>query len=293
VEGLRTIKRRHEDRIKHVTGLGDDRSTVVLRVIGKLRGKGVDVGRQAVASAAIGSAHRYPRFALSYDQHGIEVDLRHVAGELTAGPSYYAAARDIIDEVIDQRLNDGITKGEVDHISVFAWARLPLLVYLGSRLDDNVPTDIYQRHRGSSHWAWPSEDEGASFSVSHSPIRDGDEAVLIVNVSGSVQPNELPAELQDLPRFSLALQGAAPHPDAIVSVSALASFERAYRQVLAEVEASYKHLRSLHVFAAAPVSAAVIMGRAWDRSVHPALVIYDRTDLGYKPAFKVGGHETA
>jgi len=41
------------------------------------------------------------------------------------------------------------------------------------------------------------------------------------------------------------------------------------------------------------VSAAVIMGRAWDRSVHPALVLYDRTDLGYKPAFRVGGHETA
>jgi hypothetical protein len=46
----------------------------------------------------------------------------------------------------------------VHHLSVFAFARLPLLVYLGSCLDDTIATDIYQRHRLNEAWTlWVPE----------------------------------------------------------------------------------------------------------------------------------------
>jgi hypothetical protein len=59
------------------------------------------------------------------------------------------------------------------------------------------------------------------------------------------------------------------------------------RQLLSELEASHKNLRRVHIMAAAPVSAAVTIGRVHDANVHPALVVYDRTDGRYIPALEI------
>ena len=46
VEYLRELKQRHEDRIRYLTALGDDAETVVLRVIGDIRGAAVELSEQ-------------------------------------------------------------------------------------------------------------------------------------------------------------------------------------------------------------------------------------------------------
>ena len=45
----------------------------------------------------------------------------------------------------------------MSHLSVFAFARLPLLVDLGAAIDDNVAVEVYQRHRSTDEWAWLDE----------------------------------------------------------------------------------------------------------------------------------------
>ncbi len=51
--------------------------------------------------------------ALSFDWRGVEIDLRHVAGELEADDSYYKAAAARIDEVVSQRLRPAAEQGAV------------------------------------------------------------------------------------------------------------------------------------------------------------------------------------
>ncbi|MFJ9155151.1 HNH endonuclease [Streptomyces sp. NPDC102270] len=46
VEKLRRLKQVHEDRIRHLTSLGPDRATTVLRVVGRIHGKEVELSRQ-------------------------------------------------------------------------------------------------------------------------------------------------------------------------------------------------------------------------------------------------------
>ena len=43
---LKQIKQEHEDRIRHITGLDKNRRTVVLRVMGRIRGNEVELTRQ-------------------------------------------------------------------------------------------------------------------------------------------------------------------------------------------------------------------------------------------------------
>lgn len=290
IEKLRTIKRGHEDLIRHLTGMVPDQRTVVVRMLGRVRGNEVELHRDSAAAAVLRSDNRFPDFPLSYDRHGVEIDLRHLPGEADATPQYYAAAKGIIDEVIGHKLSGGVVKDQVHHLSVFAFARLPLLVYLGSKLDDTIPTEIYQRHRAGESWDWGAQAEIVGFQAV--PVGDCvasgmTEAILIVNVSGTIQVTELPNELESLPAYQLHPTTGTPGPDMLRRRESLANFVSAVRGFFSSLEQDAKTIRKLHVFGALPISAAVALGRAHDPQVHPTLTIYDRTRTGYLPVLEI------
>jgi hypothetical protein len=286
VTTLRDRKRRHEERIRHLTSFTENQFTVVLRMIGRLRGSAVEVDRDAAAAAIIAAGRHFPRFDLAYDRHGIEIDLRNIVGEPSADEAYYREAVRAIDDVMSGRVADGLRKGDIRHLSVFAFGRLPLLVHLGARLDDTVPVEVYQRHRDDS-WVWKDQ-EPVSFEARLPGPGTGSEGVLIVNVSGSIHPHELPPELQALPLLELRATAVTPHPGLIGDPRSLAAFEATVRGLLAGIEAQHKDIQLLHTFLAIPLSTAVTLGRTHDPAVHPALRLYDRTDNGYRPAIEIG-----
>jgi CBASS immunity sensor of nucleotide second messenger signals len=288
VERLRQIKQRHEDRIRHVTALGADNTTVVLRVIGTVRGAAVEVPRAAAAAAVVASAGRFPAFALSHDRQGLEVDLRGIPGEADADEAYYRAAARAIDTAIAQRLAPAVAERLVPHLSVFAFARLPLLVYLGSRLDDTIPTQLYQRHRHTEQWTWPQRSRRTSFIYRAPPPQGGArEAVLVVSASATIHPRELPAPLRRLPAFTVEPERAVPGPDVITNPRSLASFKTTMRRLFANLERDHKQIRRLHLIAAMPVSAAVTLGRCITWGIHPSLAIYERTDTTYHRTMEI------
>ncbi len=288
VEKLFDLKREHEAFIRDVTSRSESQKTVVLRLRGTVRAAPDDLSRDAATKAVLGSTSRFPSFPFS-DRFGVEIDLRGIAGETEADDAYYAAAARKIDETIEQFLKPVAANDGVPHLSVFAIARLALLVYLGSRLDDTIATDIYQRHRAGETWCWPADAESATF-VSRTDV-DGDgsgpDAVLIANASGTIHPHELPSEVRGLPRFVIEPVNAVPGTDTIACPETLASFERAVRDLLAQLEATNKGVRRLHVFAAAPVSAAVTLGRAVGWGIHPSLFVYERAGDSYRLAMEV------
>jgi SMODS-associated and fused to various effectors sensor domain len=279
IERLRQIKRAHEEWVAKVTGLDRDRSTAVLRLIGNLRGKSVDIPRPTAAAAVLESDDRFPDFPLGLDRSGVEIELREIPGEAAPDATYWQVGTAKIDEVIAHGLDEAIRTDRVSHVSVFAFARLPLLVYLGAAIDDNVAVEVYQRHRSTDEWAWLDEKVVDFIGVVEvAPDRYATEAVLILNVAGSVSAEEVPTDLRALPRIVLAPSGATPAPDLMSSRAALRSFENAMRTLFADLEASAKDLQRLHVFAALPVSAAVALGRVHDSHIRPALAIYSRDD---------------
>ena len=283
VEMLRELKRAHEDQIRHQTGLTADRRTTVLRVFGTVRGAEMALSRDEAARAVVESGGRFPLFLPSYDQQGIEIDLRHIPGEPSGDEHYYEAAMRQIDSVVSGRVLEGLRKDRIDHLSVFAIARLPLLVYLGSKLDDGVDADVYQRHRRSGGWSWPIGDADATFDVTET--RGGDpaasDAILVTNLSGTTTLAHLPNELSSAPAYELSVDGA--HEDVIASPEVLKRFESTTRKFMSGLETTRKSLVRLHVFGALPVSAAVTFGRCMKaRDLRPAVVLYDLVDGGYR-----------
>ncbi|WP_329286966.1 SAVED domain-containing protein [Streptomyces sp. NBC_00691] len=300
VEWLRRAKQEHEDRVRYLTALGPEKATTVVRMVGSVHGNAVELSRETAADA-VTAGRRFPLYLESYNRHGVEIDLRHTPGEQAAAAwdaeaaaeasrHYYRQATTVIEDAVRHRLRPGIERESVQHVSVFGFARLPLLVYLGSLLDDTVPTDIYQRHRYEQSWAWPAESGPVTDFTAHQVQagRDESEAVVVVNVSGVIAPCEIPQGLSALRRYEVTPAGAQTGPDILQCRASLRQLEETLRLFLARLEREAKSLRRLHVLPAVPLSAAVALGRVHHPQVHPQLVIYERLAGSYMPTLEVG-----
>lgn len=288
VERLTKLKAEHEGWVHRLTGLEKARGTAVVRVRGDVRGSAVELTKATCAEAVITCEDRFPEFPLAFDEYGIEIDLHGLPGEMAADTGYWQAGMARIDEVLAHKVHEAVRTGRVRHISVFAFARLPLVVYLGARLDDTTPVTIYERHRRSQSWVWPAARSTVRFAVQlpQAPP-SGTEAVVIVNVSGTVQTDKIPEPLRGLRRYVVAPVAATPSTEVIDSLAALEAFRAAVRELFATIESFDTGIERLHVLAALPVSAAVTLGRAHTAHVDPRLAIYDRAAVGYTPALEI------
>ncbi len=273
---LREMKRRHEHRIRELTDLRDEDRSTVIRIVGNLHGTGVELSRQTVAEALLRN-RKFPHYAL-LGPNEFEVDLRGLAGEPNSTPAYWDMGRDMITQRL-RLLDEHIRTEVVRHISVFALTRVPFLISLGTMLDDTVPADVYARRRdGGEGWGWTSGAPDTNFG--YQPLRADrahESIAVLFSVSGRIDPARLPETggygwVYEL----LPEDGTTPNPDVIRTARSLDNFTRTWRQLLAELETAITGPTSIDVFAAVPVTAAVSIGRALMKAVHPRLRVYDR-----------------
>lgn len=166
---------------------------------------------------------------------------------------------------------------------------LPLLLYLGSKLDDGSPVDVYQRHRATDSGAWPqSGDPGTGFAISYTEgAPAAAEGALITNLSGTTPSTDLPDHMRGLPTWTLT-PDSGPAEDIFGHPAVLGRFAAAVRRYFTHLEATHKHLRTLHLIGALPLSGTVVFGRIL-KSTHlrPTVITYDRTGEGYRRALEV------
>ena len=125
VATLKEYKRSHEERTKHVTGLGPDLKTSIVQLKALINNQPVAIPVAQVTEAV---APRYPS-----DTRGWVMDLTHISD---IDPDYIQVACRKIQCDLDKIYAPGMDVESTRHISLFALAPIPLLVYLGSRLSN-------------------------------------------------------------------------------------------------------------------------------------------------------------
>ncbi|MEV5835521.1 SAVED domain-containing protein [Nocardia sp. NPDC052112] len=285
VDVLREIKSRHEDMVMAATDFATQHRSLIVTTRASVRGTTTKASNRQIAQALI-EARRAP-YSVDGRQIRVEIDLTDSESE----PWVWERGCQRIDEAV-ARLEADTCGGAVDHVSVFALAPIPLLTYLGHRLDDKYGVEVHRRDRVDSDtaWCWPrNENADINFTTSLDDTEsDAREAVVLVSVSGTVTRDRIPEGLAQLPVLELRPDGVLPGLDAIGSRTDLQRFSVAWRQLLALVEQRLPQARTLHVLAAVPAPAAVNMGRYRPRIVSPALVMYQRTDADtFEAAVKI------
>ncbi|MFD2415407.1 SAVED domain-containing protein [Amycolatopsis pigmentata] len=281
-EKLRELKQAHERRIEMATARGQLTRTAVIRVGSKIRGAYSIASQKEVAETL---------FALNYlglVESQWSGDFTCSITGNTGGKGFWQAGEQQIDDTLS-RVRQAIEQGDVEHISVFPFAPIPLLVYLGSRLDDKTTTRIFQKHRGQgAGWSWAEDGRAVEFATDLVESRRSDtEVVLVCEMSSPVNPENLPADIRELPRRVLRPVAQVPSPVLIDSEQSLTNFASAWRTLLAEVESAYPRATRWHVVASVPVSVAVELGRAFMRDAQPPVTVYERSDAGYMAVLDV------
>lgn len=282
VDQLRTFKRQHEDDIRRLTGLLRKPKSTVIRVAGDIRGQVVDFSKQSVIRVLL-DEQRFPDFTLHADGSNYEVDLRQHDGEDTSDPRYWSSSQLTLERRL-KPLKHHLRSNNIDHISVFALARIPLLVTLGGQLDDITNVTVHNRRRDEG-WGWYAEGptEGLRFAVAKT-AGEGDPLVTF-SLSGPVDLDALPEELRSVPRYDIRAEGADLNPSILRSREDLQALTDVWLGVLATLEAEHRN-KPISLILAVCAAAAVDIGRVHMRSAHAPLRVYDRVDDSYQFAIQ-------
>jgi hypothetical protein len=281
---LEKYKRDHETRIFTLTATKADRKTTIVQLKSRVAGQTVAI---PVADVRQAVSPRYPD-----DPRGFIIDLTSMRVE---NDDFLQAAARTIKTEIDRLYSPGMEVESTRHISLFALAPIPLLMYLGRQLSNKVPVDPYQRHRDTEDWAWKADGKPVGYKFSR--IRKGTDrtkVAMMLPLSGPIKTQDLPSTIDG--RFSIYQIGLAkgkPTPTYLRLREDVTEFRRVYQEALRSIAGNHRRLEELHFFPAVPAPIAVLCGRELLPKVDPALLIYDyqKNQGGFQPTLWINKSE--
>jgi hypothetical protein len=271
VELLRRYKQEHEERIERQTAIQTNRRTEMV-LFGSRIAERQGLVTIEQARAATLSEERYPA-----SENGIQIALADLEFS-EADPEYWKLVPKLIDRKLLPYLNslEGPTGYPINHLSVFALAPIPALIYLGKRIGDIIAAEIFQRQRSTDDWKWlPLEDPEFAYILERPTDPDAPSSVAVnLSLSGTVIGADIERSVGSrVPTYTMRI--ADPRPDFLRAKEQLELFRTEWRRLLSEVRGRFGEECEVHLFPAIPNSVAVEIGRSLLPKVDPKLVIYD------------------
>lgn len=277
---LRRWKEAHEHRIELVTGIHPTKESQVILY-------GAAIGEMAALLS--------PRDAMEavfpdwYPASERPISLAmHWEGKDT-DPGYWQTEEANLVRSFERHVRPLLTGST--HLSIFSFAPMPLLARLGALLTDQVPAEVYQRHREPQTWRWLPGPTKTSYR-SIRPESTGCPPALVIDLSDRISRDRVTAVLgDDVSVWELTLPKSQRGNDFLRSSDQLVRYRRALRRTLDEIgEAHGKHT-PLKIFLAVPVACAIDLGRIRMPKVDSPWTIYDQNPLQgrFVPALTLGG----
>ena len=264
VATLRKYKKAHEDRIRLVTGLHDSGRTAVLVVKALIGGHSVSIPFEHVVQATA------PRYPSSHDP--CVIDLTTISDE---GPEFLKVACRTIEDQLNRFFGSGGEGRRIGHASVFALAPIPVLIFLGNKMSNKIPLDLFQRHRDTEHWSWKDGEGTARYAVRRVRAGKPGKVALILSLSGTVRAGDLPAEMGTATVYAITLAGQVPSTTFLSTKSDLDAFRQAFQEAMGLVLQEHGKLAAIDLFPAVPAPVAVLVGRDLLPKAHPAVRVWD------------------
>ncbi len=274
---LQKMKADHEDRIDLVTDIHPERQTTLVLY-------GANIGENAsplTVAAAKGAVlpYRYPcRLPITLGLTGSEARDREAAFWVSEAENL----RRQFEKLIRPRLNDG----SLSPVSLFAIAPQPLLMLFGSLLTDIPETDVFQLHREPRTWKWLDAQPSVEFKLTPPTGDATGPAALVLSLSATVAKERVTRTLGPSARvWELTID--TPSNDFLKSREHLSAFRGAMRGAYNQIKATVGEGAPLHVFPAAPVAAAVEVGRVRQPKADLPLVVYDSHEGVFSKALEI------
>lgn len=266
IDILREMKRRHEDRIRIVSGIDEDLGSHVIRYAAKIGSNESPVEKDAIKWSMI--PERYPLDDGWIDLDLVTLDLRD------DDPSYWPTHVRNLRTVFGEKVRGRMERQEIRRLTVFGLAPIPLLFELGRLISDISTVDVRQLLRHPKGWKWDPSTAPIEYNLSR-PDQPSSAVALKLEVSAPVADGRIRTVLgPEAAIWSISAVGA--HNDIVRRPEDIAAFAKLFRKTLDDIKLVHGENTKVNVFPVVPVSIAVEAGRSWQPKAHPPLAIYDQ-----------------
>lgn len=266
VDLLMTMKAEHEDRVRRLTAIDGQHKTHMVFME-------ANIGpRKGLISAAQARQAVLPHYPVD---EGTWIDLARLNIEDGRAIAWAVGMEDI-DAAVATVIRPNVQRGLAKHVSVFALAPIPLLMYLGRAIGDISSGVAYQRHRATEDWLWrdpaPSDQP---IQIERPKDARGEHVAIRMSFSGKVHGVEVLRAAPDVGDCQYEIGVAEPRTDCIRTRVQLAQFSALARGLLAEIRGRHGPRVTIHVFPAVPNSIAVEFGKCLLPKADPLIEVYD------------------
>lgn len=272
VETLQQMKKKHEDHINRLYDLDGTKESVPVVLRHPIKRTHVpSFIDKDVRSAVLKNSQfcQHPSEAL------VSLDYSKVQAREN-DPAYWAeAVKQMRDDFQGQfRFLSNSTR--VEHISVFAFAPMPLNMQLGVLLGNKGEVSTYQWDRTRETWLYRVEREHdrQHFTFDAVPLANGRELAVAISVSAEVLLPAVEAAAAGMPVVSFRVPN--PRPNVVEDAEDVRHFRSQFTNFMAEVR--NKGYRCIHLFPAMPLSLAVELGRQLLPKADPLVDVWDFQD---------------
>jgi len=164
-------------------------------------------------------------------------------------------------------------RDELFPVLLFALAPQPLLIRLGILFNDLWDVRAFQKRRDPDTWRWEDESPDQSYVILQ-PDKKYNTVAVKMSLSDDIT-NERIHEILGEQVSIWTITHETPKLDYLYHPSQLEKLRIAFREFFQKVRDYHGLNTVLHVFPAAPNSAAIEFGRTWMPKVDAKLVLYD------------------
>lgn len=279
IKALLEMKRRHEERVSRALMDPDAPRAHMLRICAAVGDNETAIPRQACAQAMT------PQLVIA-DRHPIDISLRGMEHK-DSDPNYYDIELGNLRRVYDREIRGRFRDGELEHLAVFGFAPIPLLIELGRLLSDLSQVTVFGRHREPHPgWAWPDDGSELVFERKKGPPGPKHVALKLA-VSAEISDNRVNAVLGS--RLSIwEVRSSEFGTSVLRNQTDLSRYRKLVGRVLDEIKTDHGPDVRLSVFPAVPTTCAIEFGRVWQPKAHPRFDIYDETPSGFVQRHSIG-----
>jgi hypothetical protein len=193
--------------------------------------------------------------------------------------SFWQAELENLETQFNEQLRPKLRKNEINHLSLFAFGPMPLLMKLGTLVNDIQDIEVHQPLRAPKTWNLSDDQRQEVYSVIK-PTESHPIVALNISLSATITNDRITSVLgENCSIYTLTI--AKPLNDYLKNKIQLADFSITVRQLLNEIKTIHGGTTELHVFPTMPIATAIEFGRVWMPKADMPLVIYDEnTSLG-------------
>ena len=263
---LLEMKKEHEERIERITAINPNSQSHIVTYKANV-GEHTPVLKYENLVEYLLPEH-YPAESKTIDLGLTDSPLRD------KDEQFWQTELKVLEDNFNQRLNDVIRKQNITHISLFAFAPMPLLIKLGTYVNDIQNIEVFQPIRNPKTWKLSNKTIKEKYHIAE-PTNKNKTVALNISLSATINNDRITSILGDeCSIYTVSID--KPFNDYLQSKSQLQDFSVIIRQLFNEIKKNYSAKTKLHIFPAMPIATAIELGRVWMPKADMPLTIYDQ-----------------